>query len=47
MCCSNVKNSLILRICMTQKPFLYSNAYTNLKTNFMFHEIWQKFFQTN
>ena len=32
------KNSLILRICMTQKPFLYKHAYTNLKTNFMFHE---------
>ena len=32
------KNSLILRICMTEKPFLYKYAYTNLKTNFMFHE---------
>tara|TARA_B100001057_G_scaffold384676_1_gene391214 strand:- start:1416 stop:2120 length:705 start_codon:yes stop_codon:yes gene_type:complete len=32
------KNSLILRICMTEKPFLYKKAYTNLKTNFMFHE---------
>ena len=32
------KNSLILRITMTKKPFLYNKAYTNLKTNFMFHE---------
>ena len=23
---------------MTEKPFLYKYAYTNLKTNFMFHE---------
>ena len=29
---------------MTQKPFLYSNAYTNLKTNFMFHEDLAKVF---
>ena len=32
------KNSLILRICMTEKPFVHKLAYTNLKTNFMFHE---------
>ena len=32
------KNSLILRITMTEKPFLHKNAYTNLKSNFMFHE---------
>ena len=32
------KNSLILRITMTTKPFQYNRAYTNLKTNFMFHE---------
>ena len=32
------KNSLILRITMTEKPFAYKNAYSNLKTNFMFHE---------
>ena len=35
---SMYKNSLILRITMTEKPFLHKNAYTNLKTNFMFHE---------
>ena len=32
------KNSLIIRACMTEKPFFYKKAYTNLKTNFMFHE---------
>ena len=32
------KNSLVLRITMTEKPFAYKKAYTNLKTNFMFHE---------
>ena len=32
------KNSLILRITMTEKPFLYKKAFSNLKTNFMFHE---------
>jgi dTDP-4-dehydrorhamnose reductase len=31
-------NTLILRISMTQKPFLYKNAFSNLKTNFLFHE---------
>ena len=32
------KNSLILRLTMTEKPFAYKKAYSNLKTNFMFHE---------
>ena len=32
------KNSLILRITMTEKPFFYKKAYSNLKSNFMFHE---------
>ena len=31
-------NTLILRISMTEKPFLYNKAYTNLKSNFLFHE---------
>ena len=31
-------NSLILRITMTEKPFLHKKAYSNLKSNFMFHE---------
>ena len=32
------KNSLILRVTMTEKPFIYSKAYSNLYTNYMFHE---------
>tara|TARA_B100001057_G_C22688105_1_gene886584 strand:+ start:143 stop:847 length:705 start_codon:yes stop_codon:yes gene_type:complete len=32
------KNSLILRIQMTEKPFAYPRAYTNLTSNLMFHE---------
>jgi len=32
------KNSLILRITMTEKPFVHNKAYSNLKSNFMFHE---------
>lgn len=35
---SMYKNSLILRITMTEKPFVHNEAFTNLKTNFMFHE---------
>ena len=32
------KNSLILRVNMTQKPFLHKEAYANVKSNFIFHE---------
>ncbi len=32
------ENSLILRITMTERPFVHKKAYTNLKSNFMFHE---------
>ena len=39
-----LKNSLILRICMTEKPFSHKYAYSNLKTNFMFHEDLAKVF---
>ena len=35
---SMYKNSLILRITMTKKPFLHNKAFTNIKSNFMFHE---------
>ena len=35
---SMYENSLILRISMTEKPFLYNKAYSNLKSNFLFHE---------
>lgn len=32
------KNSLILRICMTERPFIHSKAFANVKTNFTFHD---------
>ena len=32
------KNSLILRVCMTEKPFIHQRAFTNVKLNFIFHE---------
>ena len=32
------KNSLILRITMTEKPFQYKKAFSNIKSNYMFHE---------
>jgi len=32
------KNSLILRITMTQKPFMFKKAYVNLLANYMYHE---------
>ena len=35
---SMYKNSLILRITMTEKPFMYKKAYYNLISNYMFHE---------
>ena len=31
------KNSLILRLSMTEKPFIHKKAFYNFKTNFMFH----------
>ena len=33
-----LSDSLVLRITMTEKPFIYNKAYSNLKSNFMFHE---------
>ena len=38
------KNSLILRACMTEKPFVHKTAYANVKTNFIFHEDFIKIF---
>ena len=35
---SMYKNSLILRVTMTEKPFIHDSAYVNLKSNYMFHE---------
>ena len=32
------KNSLILRLCMCEKPFVHKYAFSDIKTNFMFHE---------
>ena len=32
------KNSLILRVCMTEKPFIHKKAYANVKSNFIFQE---------
>tara|TARA_B100001057_G_scaffold500613_1_gene616665 strand:+ start:1204 stop:1911 length:708 start_codon:yes stop_codon:yes gene_type:complete len=31
-------NSLILRVCMTEKPFIHKFAFKDLITNFIFHE---------
>lgn len=38
------KNSLILRACMTQKPFLHKAAYANVKSNFIYHNDFIKIF---
>ena len=32
------KNSLILRVSMTEKPFVHKKAFNDFKTNFIFHE---------
>ena len=32
------KNSLILRICMTEKPFIHKKAFNDVEMNFMYHE---------
>ena len=32
------KNSLILRVCMTEKPFLHKKAFSDVKLNFIFHD---------
>ena len=32
------KNSLILRVSMTEKPFIHKRAFVNVKLNFLFHE---------
>ena len=38
------KNSLILRACMTEKPFAHKFAFTNVKSNFIFHDEFAKLF---
>ena len=32
------KNSLILRVCMTENPFVHKKAFFDVKNNFIFHE---------
>ena len=32
------KNSLIIRACMTEKPFVHKQAFDNVKSNFIFHQ---------
>ena len=32
------KNSLIVRLCMTEKPFVHKKAYANVRTNFIYQE---------
>jgi dTDP-4-dehydrorhamnose reductase len=39
------KNSLILRVSMTEKPFVHKSAYANMITNFIFHEDFIKIFK--
>ena len=32
------KNSLIIRACMTEQPFVHKKAFANVKSNFIFHK---------
>jgi len=32
------RKSLIIRLCMTEKPFIHKSAYANVKSNFIFQE---------
>ncbi|OUW73612.1 MAG: ligand-binding protein, RmlD family [Pelagibacteraceae bacterium TMED216] len=38
------KNSLIIRACMTEKPFIHKYAYKNVYTNFIYHKEFIKLF---
>ena len=38
------KNSLIIRAQMTERPFIHKSAFTNVKTNFIFHDEFAKLF---
>ena len=38
------KNSLILRTCMTERPFVHKSAFANVKTNFIYHDDFIKIF---
>jgi dTDP-4-dehydrorhamnose reductase len=37
------KNSLIIRACMTEKPFTHKFAFNNVKSNFIFHDQFAKY----
>ena len=32
------KNSLIMRVCMTEKPFVHKKVFANVKTSFAYHD---------
>ena len=38
------KNSLIIRACMTEKPFVHNFAFSNVTSNFIFHSDFAKIF---
>ena len=38
------KNSLILRACMTERPFVHKSAFANVRTNFIYHDDFIKIF---
>ena len=37
-------NSLIIRACMTEEPFIHKYAYSNVKSNFIYHKDFAKIF---
>ena len=39
------KNSLILRVSMTERPFVHKYAFADMKTNFIFHDEFIKIFK--
>ena len=38
------KNSLIIRACMTDRPFIHKSAFSNVISNFIFHDQFVKLF---
>ena len=38
------KNSLIIRACMTERPFIHKTAFSNVISNFIFHDQFVKLF---
>ena len=43
-CVQMYKNSLIVRACMTEKPFIHKSAFSNVYSNFIFHDHFAKIF---